>query len=63
MSITDPIEAAYYERSGKWYIKQGKETYYDPLTREWVLFDTKKQAELFISIMEKTPALGWKVGE
>ena len=33
MSITDPIEVVYLERWGVWYLRRGRETFYDDMRR------------------------------
>jgi hypothetical protein len=33
MSINDPVEAIYSEKKGYWYLKQGRETFFDESRR------------------------------
>jgi len=44
MSINDPITIEYDERRKRYYLKQGRETFYDN-DRDWIQFDTREEAE------------------
>ena len=43
MSINDPITIEYNEKRGKYYLLQGRETFYDE-NNEWIMFDTLEDA-------------------
>ena len=44
----DVLEPVYYERKGFWYIsRNGRETIYNE-DREWVTFETEKEAEEYL---------------
>jgi hypothetical protein len=44
----DILEPVYYERKGFWYIsRNGRETIYSE-DREWVTFETEKEAEEYL---------------
>jgi len=46
--ITDPLEIQFNEKRQKYYVKQGNETFYDPETNSWILFDTEEDAKTWI---------------
>ena len=53
MSITDPIEIIWDTKRGKYYLQRGRETFYDAVTHEWIMFDTEEQAKLWRHIYLK----------
>lgn len=46
MSINDTITVEWDEKRKKYYLKQGRETFYDS-DRSWIMFDTKEEAEVY----------------
>ena len=46
MSINDPITIEWDDKRERWYLKRGRETFYDD-DRVWIQFDTKAEAEAF----------------
>ena len=51
MSIDDPITIEYDEKRDKYYLKQGRETFYDD-NKEWILFDTAEDATKHIEMID-----------
>ena len=61
MSVNDPITVKWDDKRQRYYLLQGRETFYSE-NREWIQFDTREQAENYRSlIMDKHTALPWKV--
>lgn len=54
MSINDPLVTEYTERHGYWIVKQGRETFFDPDTREILTFSTEQQALDWIKRKEES---------
>ena len=50
MSINDPISIIWDTKKGKYYIQQGRETFYDS-NNLWLLFDTYQQAAEYVELI------------
>lgn len=48
MGVGDPIEIRYNERHKFYYVGQGREARYDPVTRELIRFDTWEECQAWI---------------
>ena len=46
MSINDPITIEYDDKRERYYLKRGRETFYDN-DRTWIQFDTREEAETY----------------
>lgn len=44
MSINDPLVPEYVKRHEYWIVKRGNETFFHPITRAMLVFETEQQA-------------------